>query len=166
MSTPSPFENLPPNDPVYSTLPPDVQALNAPNLDHAGFWVLLWAAVRSLLLGITSLVSGTARSATATEQIATTVQSYTTRPAPRKPLKLEAPESFNGLPHKVDAFIHALTLYFDGQEISDDGQRIIFVLSLVKGGSGDITGNWADLQRKLIVEFQNGDTTNAHLRTW
>ncbi|KAJ7123006.1 hypothetical protein C8R44DRAFT_596548, partial [Mycena epipterygia] len=81
-------------------------------------------------------------------------------------LKLETPESFNGRPEKVEGFINALILYFDGQQITEDAQRIIFALSLIKGGTGDIAGNWADLQRKLIVDFQNGDADNGHIGTW
>ncbi|KAJ7747501.1 hypothetical protein B0H16DRAFT_1257737, partial [Mycena metata] len=103
----------------------------------------------------------------ATEQIATAVQTYTTRPVHRKALKLDSPDPFNGQPDKVEAFLNALILYFTGQEIRDDDQRIIFALSLVKGGAGNIAGSWADLQRKLIVEFNGAPTNpNGHIGTW
>ncbi|KAJ7159921.1 hypothetical protein C8R43DRAFT_852426, partial [Mycena crocata] len=106
------------------------------------------------------------RTSIATEQIATAVTTYATCPAHTKPLKLDSPESFNGRPDKVDAFLNALTLYFGGQAIKDDKQRVIFALSLVKGGTGDIAGNWADLQRKQIVDHQNSTTYVEHIGTW
>jgi hypothetical protein len=165
MST-TPFNGLPENDPVYVALSPEEQQMTAPALTDAGFWVLLWAAIRSLLLAVTGLVSRSERTSTATEQLATAVQTYTTRPTPTKPLKLDSPESFNGRPDKVEAFINALTLYFDGQAIKDDKSRVIFALSLGKGGNGDIAGNWADLQRKQIVDHQNSPTPLVHIGTW
>ncbi|KAJ7811721.1 hypothetical protein B0H14DRAFT_2459417, partial [Mycena olivaceomarginata] len=158
-----PFANLPPDDPIYEHLPQDARAMSAPTLEDAGFWVLLWAAIHSLLGYFGALGHRTERTAVATEQIATAVQTYTNRPVRRKPLNLEAPDSFNGRPDKVDAFLHALALYFDGQEIIDDSQHIIFALSLVKGGTGDIA---ADLQRKLIIDAQNGATSNGHIASW
>ncbi|KAJ7677309.1 hypothetical protein B0H17DRAFT_1079361, partial [Mycena rosella] len=100
------------------------------------FWVLLWAAIHSLLTSF-SLVRSE-RTTIATEQIATA-----------KPLKLASPDSFTGAPDKVEGFFNALTLY-------RSAQRIIFALSLVKGGTGDIASNWADLQRKHIVDHRNG----------
>jgi hypothetical protein len=36
--------------------------------------------------------------------------------------------------------LNALTLCFDGQAIKDDKSPVIFALSLVKGGNGDIAG--------------------------
>lgn len=167
MSTTTPFNSHPSNDPIYDQLPADMQQMQAPTLADAGFWVLLWAAIRTLLGGIAGLVVRSERSTLATEQIATAVQTYTTRPVHRKALKLDSPDPFNGQPDKVEAFLNALILYFTGQEIRDDDQRIIFALSLVKGGAGNIAGSWADLQRKLIVEFNGAPTNpNGHIGTW
>lgn len=165
-TTNTPFASLPPNDPVYEHLAPEMQQMSAPNLENAGFWVLLWAAIRTLLGSFTRLLGWQERSTLATEQLANAVQTYTNRSVHRKPLKLDSPEPFNGQPDKVEAFLNALTLYFSGQQIRADDQRVIFALSLVKGGTGDIAGSWANLQRKLIVEFSNNAENNGHIGTW
>lgn len=159
---------IPPNDPIYNSLSPDAQNLAAPTLQDAGFWALLWAAIRTLIVGIMSLVSRSDRSAVATEQIAHAVNTFANRPPHSKHIKLETPDVFTGVSDKVDAFLNALILYFDGMAITDHATRIIFALSLIKGGSSDIATNWADLQRKRIVDYAQAPkpTTLTCINTW
>lgn len=154
-----------PNDPIINTLSPEAAQLPAPTLADAGFWALLWAAIRSLILGITSLVSRSDRTALATEHLAHTVSSYANRPAHAKSIKLESPNVFAGDSDQVEAFLNELNLYFAGTGITDDAARIIFALSLTKGGTGKIATNWADLQRKAIVAGQTKPDTKR-IQTW
>ncbi|KAJ8077898.1 hypothetical protein PM082_002339 [Marasmius tenuissimus] len=56
---------------------------------------------------------------------------------------------------------NTLVLYFKGKKINTDKGRIIYTLSMVVGGTNDVTTNWADLQRKLIVEEDD-----SWLKTW
>lgn len=114
--------------------------MSDPSLEQAGFWGL-WVAIHSLLGSLALLLGHTEHNALVTEQMATTVQTYTTRPAPRKLLKLNMSQSFNGCPERVEPFINDLTLYLEGQESTNDKVHIILALSLIKGGTGVFAGN-------------------------
>jgi len=139
----------PPEDPITVHLTPGQQTLPAPALTDAGFFALLWALLRTIVLWLTSLNTSSQRTYTATEQIATNIQRFTHK---EPKLDVTAPEKFSGSPEKVDGFLNALVFYFKGKKIASDEARIIFTLSIIVGGTNNIATNWADLQRKLIVE--------------
>ncbi|KAF9258961.1 hypothetical protein L218DRAFT_830802, partial [Marasmius fiardii PR-910] len=50
-----------------------------------------------------------------------------------------------------DSFLNAIIFYFRGKRITSNDGRIVYALSTISGGT-NIAWNWADLQRKLIIE--------------
>ncbi|EEB92974.1 hypothetical protein MPER_08436 [Moniliophthora perniciosa FA553] len=96
--------------------------------------------------------------ATASEQIAEAAKKYRDR---EPKVEVDMPEKYSGEPEKAEDFINALILYFMGKHINSDANEIILALSLIKGGTNSIAENWANLQRKMLVEG-NDD----RLKTW
>jgi hypothetical protein len=61
------------------------------------------------------------------------------------PLKIAPPDVFDGNIKNTDAFLSQLALYFNGKKVEDDGDKVIFALSYMKGGTA---GPWAKLKVK------------------
>ena len=64
-------------------------------------------------------------------------------------IKVATPEPFDGSPDKTEPFINQLLIYCNGrrEEMEDEGDRITFALSWMRGG---IAGPWAEQKVKQL----------------
>ena len=138
----------PPTDPITEHVPQFIN-LPAPNIEEADYFQLLWALFRTMLLWFLSITAASQCTATATEKIRTNIEMFT---AMEPKLDVTSPEKFTGTPEKVEGFLNALIFYFKGKRVTSDEAKIIYALSIITGGTNNIAGNWADLQRQLIIE--------------
>lgn len=66
-------------------------------------------------------------------------------------VKVATPEPFDGSPSKTEPFINQLLIYCNGrrEEMEDEGDRITFALSWMRGGTA---GPWAEQKVKQLSE--------------
>ena len=87
------------------------------------------------------------------------------KPTPRhKGIKVATPEPFDGSPEKTEDFINQLLIYCNGrrEEMADDGDRITFALSWMRGGTA---GPWAKQKvKELSEEGQTWDSFMDEVR--
>lgn len=81
-----------------------------------------------------------------------------TTPTQIKSLKEAAPDVFDGTLSKTETFLSQLALFFHGKgnEIQNDGDKIILALSYMKGGTA---GPWA---KEKVKQYFKGEVT----QTW
>ena len=90
------------------------------------------------------------------QAIAESVTATATKYIEKQPctrLNIADPEIYEGDPKKLEPWITAMNMYFDFNGETDEQTRIIYALSKIKGGKGDIATNWADVLRKAIMAF-------------
>ncbi|ESK81814.1 hypothetical protein Moror_16765 [Moniliophthora roreri MCA 2997] len=138
------MNNKAPQDLITLNLPKGYESLPTPGHEDAGFFRLVWACLRTILRWFSIIAGNTGRTTTVTEQIALA----TTQLKNKEPkIDIETPDKYHGEPEKADAFINTLVLYFLGQRINNEANKVIIALSLITKGANDIAGNWADLQQ-------------------
>ena len=74
---------------------------------------------------------------------------------PRTRLNIADPGIYEGDPKKLKPWITAMNMYFDFNGETDERTKIIYALSKIKGGKGDIATNWADALQKAIMASPN-----------
>ena len=94
----------PPTDPITEHVPQFIN-LPAPNIEEAGFFQLLWALFRTMLLWFSSITAASQRTATATEKIGTNIETFT---AKEPKLDVTPLEKFTSTPEKVQGFLNDL----------------------------------------------------------
>lgn len=93
------------------------------------------------------------------------------QPIPHSGLKFAVPDSFDGTMSKTETFCSQLALYFLGKKVEDDGEKVTFALSYMKGGSAGPWAktklqdylskgqgpSWEDFERDLVDSFGDPD---------
>jgi hypothetical protein len=67
-------------------------------------------------------------------------------------LKLEALGIYDGTGSKAQGFLLELDMYFDALGVEDQNQKIIYALSKIRGGTGEVSTHWANSTRTLIQQ--------------
>ncbi|KAJ2928009.1 hypothetical protein H1R20_g9079, partial [Candolleomyces eurysporus] len=108
-------------------------------------------ALISFMPGLTSAATTISQAAQQQGALASEINKLRQVDAGKK-LKPEAPGLFDGTGSKAQGFLLELDMYFDALGIEDANQKIIYALSKVRGGTGEIATHWANSTRTLIQE--------------
>lgn len=79
-------------------------------------------------------------------------------------LKPEAPGIYDGTGSKAQGFLLELDMYFDALGVEDQHQKIIYALSKIRGGTGEVATHWANSTRTLIQQRKAEGT--QHFNSW